>query len=63
MFDKCHKCIFADEQPAEKEGWYFPVCLREEDFIESVNAREDKEPCPWHITMKDIIDLQNEGML
>ena len=61
--DKCTGCIFAGEAPYEKEGWYFPICTREDDFIESVNAREDKEPCPWHITIERIIALQNEGLL
>lgn len=61
MADKCHKCIFADEE--HDMGATFPVCIREEDFIEAVNAREDKEPCPWHITFKTIIELQDNGLL
>ena len=63
MADKCDGCIFAAEQPDEKEGWYYEVCTRESDFIESVNARRDKDPCPWHITMKKIIELQDNGLL
>ena len=61
MPDKCYGCIFADEE--HDMGATFPVCIREEDFIEAVNAREDKEPCPWHITFKKIIELQDNGLL
>lgn len=61
MSDKCHKCIFADEE--HDMGATFPVCIREEDFIEAVNARLDTEECPWHITFKKIIELQDNGLL
>lgn len=61
MADKCYKCLFADEE--HDMNATFPVCLREKDFIESVNAREDKEPCPWHITLKQIIEMQDKGLL
>lgn len=63
MADKCEGCIFADEESVHPAGWYVPVCKRETDLIESGNARADKEPCPWHITMKKIIDLQDNGLL
>lgn len=61
MSDKCHKCIFADGE--YDKGITFPVCVREEDFIEAVNARLDEEECPWHITYKKIIELQDDGLL
>ena len=61
MSDKCYGCIFADEE--HDMGATIPVCNRETDFIEAVNAREDKEPCPWHITMEKIIELQDNGLL
>ncbi len=60
MADKCYKCLFADEM--RDMGATIPVCNREEDFIEAVNARSDTEPCPWYITMKRIIELQNDGL-
>ena len=62
MQNKCEGCIFADD--IHDMGTAFPVCTRDiPDFIESVNARLDSEPCPWHITMKKIILLQDNGLL
>jgi hypothetical protein len=61
MTDKCYKCLFADEE--QYMTTTIPVCIREADYIESVKAREDKEICPWHITMKQIIEMQDRGLL
>ena len=61
MRDKCAGCIFAYEE--EYMTAIIPICTREEDYIESVNARTDTEPCPFYISKKKIIDLQNDGML
>lgn len=61
MVDKCFKCIFAGELN-DIDG-VFPLCTRETDFIEASNARRDKEECPWHITKKDIIRRQDNGLL
>ena len=60
--DKCDGCLFADTD--YDMGACIPVCTRDiTDYIEAVNARLDKEPCPWHITMKKIIQLQDDGLL
>ena len=63
MADKCDGCIFAFGQLDEELSLHFEVCTRESDFIEAVNARNDKEECPWHITYKKIIELQDNGVL
>jgi hypothetical protein len=59
--DKCYKCIFADEY--RDMGATIPVCGRIKDFIEAVNARQDTEPCPFHITKEKIINLQDNCLL
>ena len=61
MYDKCEGCIFAYEE--EYMTATIPICPREEDYIESVNARTDDGPCPWYISKQQIIDLQNEGLV
>ena len=60
--DKCDGCIFADAENYMTA--IIPICTRDiPDYIESVNARLDPEPCPWYITMKKIIQLQDDGLL
>jgi hypothetical protein len=60
--DKCDGCIFADAENYMTTT--IPICTRDiSDYIESVNARLDPEPCPWHITTKKIIELQDNGLL
>lgn len=62
MSDKCEGCIFADD--IHDMGATFPICTRDiPDFIEAANARIDTEPCPFYITMKKIIQLQDNGLL
>jgi hypothetical protein len=62
MYDKCEGCIFAGEE--YDMGTTFPICTRDiDDFIEAANARIDKEPCPWYISKKKIIEMQDEGLL
>lgn len=62
MRDKCEGCIFAED--VQDMHATFPICNRDiDDFIESVNARRDTEPCPWHISAKRIIQLQDNGLL
>ena len=61
MADKCFGCIFAEEM--KDMDTIFPICCREHDFIESSNARRDPNPCPWYITRKEIIRVQNNRLL
>lgn len=61
MTDKCNGCIFAEDDMSITVT--IPICTREEDYIESVNARLDTEICPWYISKQKIIELQNNRLI
>lgn len=62
MVDKCAGCIFADD--IHDMGVTFPICTRDiPDFIEASEARRDPEPCPFYITKRKIIWMQDVGLM
>ena len=61
MTDKCYKCLFADNE--RDMNATIPVCNRERNFAKAMAARENKEPCPWHITLQELIEKQEKGLV
>ena len=57
MAHKCDGCLFKDYY--RDMGASTPVCNREVDFIEAIEAFNETTPCRYHITEKEVIQLQN----
>lgn len=57
MSNKCNRCIF--------EGEYYGVktCDRYPGIDRSINEYRKPGPCKYHITQREIIKLQNSGVL
>lgn len=56
--NKCYRCLFEDEY--YDMGASVPVCNRRERFDEAIEAHSDPNPCKWHITLKEVIALQEK---
>ena len=56
--NKCHKCVFKDTFRDMNAN--IPVCNRQADLQNAIDAYNDERPCQWHITWQELIDLQEK---
>lgn len=57
--NKCHQCLFEDE--FRDMGATIPVCNRCNGLQEAIEAHSSPTPCRWHITIAEVIELQEES--
>ena len=57
--NKCYKCLFEGE--FRDMGASMSVCNRCDDLMSAISAYESKEPCKWHITLDELITLQEKA--
>ena len=61
MSHKCYGCIFADEY--QDMSARTPLCDRIIDLERAVKEYDKPGPCQYHITRREIIRLQNAGVI
>lgn len=56
--NKCEGCLFLGY--FEDMGASTPLCVRADDadLLAAIRAHDDPNPCPWHITTKQVKQLQ-----
>ena len=58
--NKCNECIFLGV--FHDMGASTPLCTRgSKGLVEAITARSDPEPCKWHITKKQVEQLQEQN--
>ena len=61
MSNKCRGCIFEDEY--RDMSAYVKLCDRYIDMERAIREHRKPGPCEYHITKREIIKLQNSGVL